>query len=277
MRGFEQRYLFTGQLTLKTALHIGGGDTALGATDNPVVRRADGQPFIPGSSFKGAFRSTVEKLAATVGVRSCGLDGTQDCVGVQGQKQKEFNEERRAADWDEARLLDQLRTRQCETCWLFGSPYVASRILFSDLYLAPGEEEIIQRRDGVAIDRDSERAVERLLYNYEVVPPTLKFTFDILLDNPQGNDLALTCLGLSEYLSGFGGLGGKRSRGLGNCQIVDLTIYELDLTVADKAERARRLRQYLLGKQPEDKMVKLPNPQAFVNGQIQSLLNKMGG
>src|SRR6266702_914555 len=58
----RNRYLFEGQLVMQTALHIGGGKASLSPSDSPVVLTPTGHPFIPGSSFKGALRSTVEKL-----------------------------------------------------------------------------------------------------------------------------------------------------------------------------------------------------------------------
>jgi len=60
-RTFEKRYLFLGVLTLKTGLHVGSGWAAGSPSNSPVIRTPDGKPFIPGSSFKGAFRSNVEK------------------------------------------------------------------------------------------------------------------------------------------------------------------------------------------------------------------------
>lgn len=273
MRGFDQRYLFSGSLELTTALHIGGGGAELGTTDSPVLRTADGQPFIPGSSLKGAFRSTVEKLAATVGLKTCGLIDGEECVSVQGAAQEAFNQWRRERRPDDASVLQELKAKQCTTCWLFGSPYVAGRVLFSDSYLAPGEDVVIQRRDGVAIDRDSERAMDGLLYNYEVVPATVKFTFEILLENPIGDHLGLTCLGLTEFVSGFGVVGGMRSRGLGRCRAGDLKIYVLDLAVADSAERANRLKRYLLGNTTDAKMTKLEDAEGFLAEQIEALLS----
>ena len=56
------RYIFTGKLKLKSAMHIGGGEINLRGTDSPIVLTPEGKPFIPGSSFKGVFRSTVEKF-----------------------------------------------------------------------------------------------------------------------------------------------------------------------------------------------------------------------
>src|SRR5947209_8607434 len=64
----RNRYLFEGQLIMQTALHIGGGRASLSPSDSPVVLTPTGYPFIPGSSFKGALRSTVEKLVPGLGV-----------------------------------------------------------------------------------------------------------------------------------------------------------------------------------------------------------------
>jgi|Deesub1362A_J573_1020465.scaffolds.fasta_scaffold00513_7 CRISPR-associated RAMP protein (TIGR02581 family) len=283
MLTFKRRYLFTGCLMLKTGLHIGGGEIGLGASGSLVVRTPDGKPYIPGSSFKGAFRSTVESLAPLVGLRSCGLMAGQGCPGAQGSEQDAFNRRRRAENWRDRDIIRHLQggisidgqtIRLCDTCWLFGSPFTASRIFFSDLYLGGDEEGIVQVRDGVAIDRDSERAVEGLLYDYEVVAPTQVFQMEVWLEDPTDTDVGLICLGLSEFLSEFGGLGGHRSRGLGRCQITDLEIYELDLTVDDLEERAKRLRKYLLGRTPADKMTRIEDPQDFINRQIEALFYK---
>lgn len=302
---FERRYLFTGTLTLKTGLHVGSGWVVGSPSDNPVIRTPDGKPFIPGSSFKGAFRSTVEKLAETVGLRTCLLDHDNEsspCLTPQDSKLGKAlrtvrgyqhqvihpNDEDGAkaldrlgrADWvgqrriSESDILALLEEHLCDTCKLFGSPYAASRIFFSDLLPPEGDtqaDKMIQVRDGVAIDRDSEKAVDRLKYDYEAVAPAQTFKVEILLEDPDPADLALTCLGLSEFVSGLGYVGGKRSRGLGNCQIDNLAIYELDLTVEDMSERVKRLKNYLLEKTPEKKMTQLPDAQAFLEQQIMNL------
>ncbi len=73
----RNRYVFDGKLEMKTGLHIGGGKVTLSYTDSPVVLTPDGLPFIPGSSFKGTLRSTIEKIVAgfppDLGLHSCGL------------------------------------------------------------------------------------------------------------------------------------------------------------------------------------------------------------
>jgi len=303
-RGFERRYLFTGTLALKTGLHIGSGWTVGSPSDDPVIRTSDGRPFIPGSSFKGAFRSTVEKLAGTAGLRTCWLDHSDSATMCLSPQKSRLGEAFRTLrgyenqmigsddrdglmalevlghpDWQGRRigeddLMAVLGEHLCDTCQLFGSPFAASRIIFADL-LPPADDEaadkMIQIRDGVGIDRDSEKAVDRLKYDYEVVAPAQTFHLEILLEDPSPNDLALTCLGLSEFASGLGYLGGNRSRGLGNCQINELAIFELDLTVADVTDRANRLKKYLLGKTPQDKMSRITDPAAFLDDHIKAL------
>src|SRR3989440_8424982 len=70
----RNRYIFRGKLVMQTALHIGGGKVTLSSSDSPVVLTPDQKPFIPGSSFKGALRSTVEKLASALpGFSTCAL------------------------------------------------------------------------------------------------------------------------------------------------------------------------------------------------------------
>lgn len=59
----EKKVLYTGIITLKTGLHIGGTNAALniGGPDKFVVRNPiNNIPYIPGSSLKGKMRALVE-------------------------------------------------------------------------------------------------------------------------------------------------------------------------------------------------------------------------
>lgn len=58
-----KKIVYTGVITLKTGLHIGGSNTAMniGGPDKFVVRNSlTGIPYIPGSSLKGKMRSLIE-------------------------------------------------------------------------------------------------------------------------------------------------------------------------------------------------------------------------
>ena len=137
----------------------------------------------------------------------------------------------------------------CDTCLLFGSPFAAARLNVNDLYM-PGEawQDIIQIRDGVAIDRDSEKAKDRLKYDFEVVPASVSFDLEIVLENATPKDLQLVCVGLSEFVHGFGVIGGKRSRGLGVSKLDGLQVSALELAgdYISEEQRRQNLRNYLV-------------------------------
>lgn len=66
----NKKIIVTGKLTLKTGLHIGGTNTALGigGPDSLVVRNPiNNEPYIPGSSLKGKMRSLIELRDGTIG------------------------------------------------------------------------------------------------------------------------------------------------------------------------------------------------------------------
>src|SRR5258708_4086831 len=116
-RTFSHRVLIQGRLEMITGLHIGGGRPTLSTSDSPIVRTPEGRPFIPGSSFKGAFRSVVEKLCMAVpGVKTCGMADDQKCVGIQGDAFKRFNKKRSEEGWSETKLLQELDGKVCDTC-----------------------------------------------------------------------------------------------------------------------------------------------------------------
>jgi CRISPR-associated protein Csm3 len=216
------RYLFTGRVVMESGLHVGGGRETLTTTDSAVMKFIDDRPFIPGSSMKGAFRSAVERAVASLAprVRSCGLfDGNDDRCPTPRRSGEEVAEV----------SLDDL----CDTCHLFGSPFMASRIRFSDLaVITETWAGITEVRDGVGIDRDSERAVDRIKYDYEAVPSETEFEFRLVVENPdpERHELGLIAVGLRELEAGMIPLGGIRSRGLGRCRLKGLTIYRLNFS-----------------------------------------------
>lgn len=249
----RKHYVFKGTVVMDTALHIGGGREQLSVSDSPIIRDPLGRPYIPGSSFKGAFRAAVERLVpnlAYLGLHTCALQpGYPDCMStnkdqdqaygvIAGLMGREFRHNAAAmealellgcvtADADivtDALLLQILDDRLCATCKLFGSPRLAALAQFADLPVQEPWLDVVQVRDGVGIDRDSERARERIKYDYEVVPPGTGFNFYLTVENPGKNDLGLAAVGLQEFVNGMVPLGGIRSRGLGRCHLEDLQV-----------------------------------------------------
>jgi CRISPR-associated protein Csm3 len=266
------RYRITGRIVMDTALHIGGrGGTTV--TDNPVIRDGEGRPFIPGSSLKGAFRAAVEHIAPNLlHLRTCGLtDTASDCLTALPPDDERINAYQEVAKSvgrkpnDAVRqaihllgnapldakdrvtddtLVALLERHLCDTCKAFGSPYLASALFFHDAPIAEVWRSLpevpTQIRDGVGIDRDSERAREGIKFDFEVVPPQAEFEFALTLENPSERDLGLVALGLQEFINGMIPLGGIRSRGLGRCHLEGVKVQYVDLT------NVEALKAYLL-------------------------------
>lgn len=223
---FGNRYDLRGWVLTETGLHVGaGGSLAVVGSDNPVVRDAQGRPFIPGSSFKGALRSTIEALVNALspgGKRepwACNpLDDGQRCVKPDDVQNK--------SDDEITQLVEHSVNnggRACTVCRLFGSPWLASKVKVKDLYLdvPPGQEWLgrVEVRDGVAIDRDTETVAGGRKYDFEVVPRETPFCLHLRVDNASQEELGLLFLGLREFNNGGAVLGGNTSRGLGAVRI----------------------------------------------------------
>ena len=83
-----KKVVYTGTITLKTGLHIGGSNTALniGGPDKFVVRNPiNNQPYIPGSSLKGKMRSLIEIVNGCVSINEKGeVKASNDPKSVSG-------------------------------------------------------------------------------------------------------------------------------------------------------------------------------------------------
>lgn len=240
---FHGRLRLEGLLTTRTGLHIGaGGSGELLGTDLPVVRNSAGQPFLPGSSLKGVIRSAAEALlrgapfAGASGSKrplwTCELIGGDPCVTE--ARVKEIREEKsRAAAADDAgrthrEVAEVVWEESCTVCRLFGSLALASRVRFPDLPLA-GELPVLELRNGVGIDRDRGLAADKVLYDFEAIPPETPFRLTVVVDNPSDEDVGLLLYLFNELDCGHIALGGKTSRGLGLVRVVWQRIVETTL------------------------------------------------
>lgn len=220
---FHSRLILRGKLVAESGLHLGaGGSLEPVGSDSPVLRDALGRPYIPGSSLKGVLRSTVERLIRGINpgrsgrVWSCDIlqDGCVSPTERQTLREK-FKDEK---NFDE-KFTQGLTEKSCSVCCLFGSPWLASRVLIKDLYCAaewPGQIEV---RDGVGIDRDTETAATRIKYDYEVVPRGIELDLELVVENAEGWELGLLFVSLQELDQGRASLGGLTSRGLGRVRL----------------------------------------------------------
>jgi CRISPR-associated RAMP protein (TIGR02581 family) len=210
---FKNRLEITGTLTTVTALRIGHGrSTEPIGSDLPVMKDAVGDPLIPGSSFKGALRSRLEAFLRGIdpGLAFDPSELTSRAMTDQVKVLKERHQN------DDQALTAALNAMTDEVSKLFGSPWIASKFQVRDLTVKPdtwfGQ---YQERDGVAIDRDTETASDGKLYDFQVVPAGVEFSFQAVVENAEDWELGLLMIGLHQFESEQIPLGGGRSRGLG--------------------------------------------------------------
>jgi len=220
---FQNRLMLRAMLTLETGLRVGSGagDSVVGA-DIPVVHDMLGYPFIPGSSFKGALRVTVERLARTLNHRpmlwACEnpLDIKAGTCVTSTRKERILQLSTTGGRIDDQKFACDLAAETCTVCRLFGSPWLAAKVRVKDLLLVkaswPGHVEV---RTGVGIDRDTRTAASQVLYSFEAVPAGTQFHCELVVENADEVELGLLLLGLREMQAGRVPLGGARSRGLG--------------------------------------------------------------
>ncbi len=205
-----------GHVVTRTAFRIGTGRAldAAAASDLPVMKDVYDRPFIPGSSLKGVLRSQVEALIRGLGnsgLRSCDPVGENwdNCVDpkVYSRELKEHKKPSKDIPQD-----------LCHVCNLFGHPNFASRLRFKDLPVEEStwDELMLQVRDGVAIDRETGTVSGSKKYDFEVVPPGVKFALKVTADNVDHWQLGLLFSALDMLDQGVCRLGGATSRGLGS-------------------------------------------------------------
>jgi CRISPR-associated RAMP protein (TIGR02581 family) len=128
--------------------------------------------------------------------------------------------DREVREAGEQAVLDRvLRDLSCWTCRVFGSSWLASKVLIKDLMVIEESFYRTEIRDGVGIDRDSGRAADGFKYQFEVIPVGAAFRFDLLAENASGAELGLLWLGLNAFQGGQVLMGGAKSRGLGWCRL----------------------------------------------------------
>lgn len=239
----DTRYRITGTLVLDQPLHVGrghGGDVAGGTTDSAVIKDHADRPIIPGSSLRGALRSRCERLADALlpeDNKVCFLynddgpdqDRDVDCVSIDSDLLRD-----KSGDlYPDDRLWKELKDHLCPSCRLFGaSAYWASKVRIPDLRMVDPQEpgDVAQIRHGVGIHRDTQTAAPAIKYDQEVVMANARFELEIIVENPDDDDLSLLALGLADLVHGRMALGGNTSRGLGGCRLVEGKVQSVDLS-----------------------------------------------
>lgn len=264
----RQKSRLTASLVFDTAWRIGSGKEGETMSDLGVMIDSKGQPILPGSSLKGKLRSTCETLSHALGLNACMLNHAASGVNCTS----DVNYHREVGEAYRKTLQKGLQARlqwiddhTCDVCKLFGSPVQAGRLWVGDGVLKAWAS-VVQVRDGVVIDRDSQTAVNGLKYDYEVVPPGSRFELCVDLENPTDRDMALLGAALFEWHAGSS-MGGFTSRGLGRFHLEKIKLFGVDL------DDARQRVKFLTATTAQDRLSDLGNWETYFTERIERQLN----
>lgn len=173
-------------------LHVGGTPSPLTEKKQPVFS-VDGQPVIPASSFKGAFRQQVEALliqkkgtlAASLGLNGSQVDLLKPSIPAPRPSKAEadligkgYRPEHSEIKVEEDRVkVPQLGL--CPPSYFFGATGLEGYLRITNFFPLPGEWRIDQTR--IRIDRHSQTAAPGAIVTGEQVKPGSVFTGELLI------------------------------------------------------------------------------------------------
>ena len=220
----------TGPLLIKS-----GYATVIGADMTPVLTYRNGQQevYLPGSSLKGVFRSHLEKVTNSIKARVA-CDPLSQSGGSQASAETRktdigqlylsacgqyLENKAKALDREHKDLPShQIYADSCPTCRLFGSTSFIGRIAIDDAYLLErevGKNDLLEHRDGVAIDRLTGGASGGAKFDLNVVTTGTTFGTTIHLRNFEIWQLGMLFILLQDLEDELIRIGSGRSRGLG--------------------------------------------------------------
>jgi CRISPR-associated protein Csm3 len=203
INGLYGKLILTGNLYLKTGMHIGASQdfSSIGAVDTVVVRDPlTKKPYIPGSSIKGKMRYLLARIYAREG------------------------------------QLKDIREENPQLLRLFGSSgskLFLSRLQFFDTFMTEESTESLKKMDTdlYLTEIKFENTINRLTAvanprQLERVPAGAEFAFKLVYNVESGEELEedMRHLGYGISLLEDDYIGGHGSRGYGRIEFSDLTI-----------------------------------------------------
>ena len=230
---FKNKYVITGELIVKTALHIGSGKEK-DDRDAPFISLDDDKNFyIPGSSFRGYLSTKLERFLDSgngfkIKNNSEELNeadvklifGYTNLDKLEIKVSDEDIEETKKSKENNKKIQDRIM-KKLKVDKLDSVKSMAGRIHISDMESLT--EDIFVTRDGIKIDRNTGATKKGAKFDYDVVPAGTQFNFRLELENIENYQLELLGLALKDIMSDEGDLlGGKTSRGIGRCKLENL-------------------------------------------------------
>lgn len=228
----DHRLEIEAELVALTGLRVGAGRVESlkpTATDLPVMTQDD-EPFIPGSSLRGVLRALAERLLRTAepnagnGKGACDpLDDSRRCVPSSLRKSW-VSEAKKQGEPADAYLARKVWETSCRACRLFGSTFLASRLRIADLVAVQGQARV-ERRDGVAIDREKETVFNK--YDFECASRGSRFRLRLTGDSLDEEERRLVAFLMKELGEGRIQVGGFKGRGLGTVTLENGKVREV--------------------------------------------------
>lgn len=236
------KVVIKGKIKAITGLAIGGSTVGLdiGGVDNPVIKDAEGKPYIPGSSLKGKMRSLLEKE-----------------LGLASDDKRIWVVENRIS-------LHMCNNPDCKVCNIFGrttrdAPYktvaggdlkiekenvTPTRLIVRDAFLTEKSEEKLKElatdleytevKFENVIDRITSAATPRQM---ERVPAGAEFDFEMIYNvfNEQDRENLKEVFKAMELLEDDY-LGSSGSRGYGKIEFKEIEVYWNSVEAYEKGE-----------------------------------------
>jgi len=214
MTTLKKKILITGEIILKTGLHVGGTNSSLniGGPDKFVVRNPlTNKPYIPGSSLKGKMRSLIELIDGDIHTDNRGNGPTKNPT-----------------------------TRAGNLFGTVGDQQQPSRLIVRDADLLNDFDDFkntdlpyTETKTEVSIDRITAAANPR---TFERVPAGARFKMEMILNvfSSDNEKRLLDTVKQALKLLQDDYLGGHGSRGYGQIEIVNQHIEERNKTHYEK-------------------------------------------
>ncbi|ABP95322.1 MULTISPECIES: type III CRISPR-associated RAMP protein Csx7 [Metallosphaera] len=239
-----------------------------------VIRDADGNPYIPGSSWKGVFRSAGERIARERGLTVCsGL--TNDSCLRKYQKERDFMNALRQGQQQLPTAMEIAWNYTCLNCKVFGTMSILGQVRFMDSVSA---DYRVNNRTMIAISRKDGSVAGKALVTLEYLDVGSHFPFTLYTYNLPNYALGYLIRIMEDIHKHLVQVGGNKSRGFGflsfeklsmNIMVPENSTVEhlpkLDDDDVDVKINAKELRDL-----PGDRFFELTSPlkEAFKNARI---------
>jgi len=209
----KRTVIIDGEVVTLAPLRIGvGRGGSLDPTSivrDTVLKDHNGKPVIPGSSWKGIFRSTGERLLSSKNVEVCSGVGHDNCLRKRGLED-DFQKLLKGNNISEA--LEMFWRKTCLNCKLFGTMGVVGNLRFLD---SVAINYTLGVRTMVAISRTEGAAARGALVQVEYVEPGSTFTFKLIGYNLPSYAIGYIVSIIKTINDGLTQVGGHKSRGFG--------------------------------------------------------------